>query len=548
MQEFELSKEILSEIVDQNVNFADALKKKFQSDVTIRPLRSAVAGLVGCELRHHLLFSYLLEDKADWTVDEKEWVYLALANDYFFKRLDSAALQAELKEKIGEEKLAALQPLFAKAGKPEEYIPVELARSSNKYLSLRYNTPDWVLKIWEHYGYGATYKTLRKDIRPLVSYVRVRTSKTTSDAVLANPDFKKTAVPDILMYEGKLPLRRLDLTHEEKIFVEKPALKATLDKFKVSEPSEALLFTGLKDDAILREFIESYGSSVGLNLGVYNVDQYVGVSQMIKSMGLHNVNFYSAPDPLAMDAAISRPQDLVVVAPDSSNFDLIREYPDYLLHFQRDGMDSLFAKEKAMLEGCSKHVADQGTLLYLIFTISLKEGHQTIAEFLKVHPEFRLVNEQQLFPYEDLDTAMYYAVLHKEMKVEKLGAPIAPIDVIAPEVSVSTSAASEKETPATAAPKEEPAAKEEAKPVEKAEEPAVPVEEAAPKAEEAKIEAPAEEKPAPKKAKKAAAPKVEDKVEPQEEEKPVESAPEVDEKAAAVIAAAPKSSTLLSPR
>ena len=103
--------------------------------------------------------------------------------------------------------------------------------------------------------------------------------------------------------------------------------------------------------------VETYGSSIGLNLGVYDLKDYVDVTRMIKNANFKNINFFGA-DPLAMDSAISRPQDLVICAPNSSNFDLIREYPDYLLHFKKEGMDELFEKEKTLLEGTSKFVAE----------------------------------------------------------------------------------------------------------------------------------------------------------------------------------------------
>jgi 16S rRNA C967 or C1407 C5-methylase (RsmB/RsmF family) len=163
---------------------------------------------------------------------------------------------------------------------------------------------------------------------------------------------------------------------------------------------------------------------------------------MIKTANYKNINFFGA-DPLAMDAAISRPQDLVICAPNSSNFDLIREYPDYLLHFKKEGMDALFEKEKTMLEGTSKFVAEHGTFIYMIYTISKKEGHQTISDFLVLHPEFKMVREAQLFPYEDLDTALYYAVMKKETPLAKVEPPLTDLASSLAQASVVSSAKSE---------------------------------------------------------------------------------------------------------
>jgi 16S rRNA C967 or C1407 C5-methylase (RsmB/RsmF family) len=444
MQELDLSEKILADILDNDVQFSEALKKVFQSDASIRSERSLVAGLVGCELRHHLLFAYLTEPLTGYEVADKRVLALALGDLYFFKRVPTDQILSALKSKLGDDKMALAQPLIDKAPDPESYIPSDLAKSSNKYLSLRYNTPEWVLKIWEHYGYGTTYKVLKKNNRPFVNSVRVRANMITPEQLMNNnPDYAKSPVANMLFYGGKTPLRKLPEYLAEQVFLEKLATKKIFDEYKVEEPSEVFLFNGNADSSTLKELIETYGSSIGLNLGVYDLQKYADVSKMIRSLGLKNVNFF-AGDPSALEAAISRPQDLVIACPDSSNFDLIREAPDYLLHFKKEGMDELFAKEKAMLEGVSKYVDEGGTLIYMIYTISKKEGHATVTEFLINHQDFKLVKEEQLFPYDELDTAVYYCVMKKQTPLAKEGVPAEAIAAAKPTVSSTISAQSAK--------------------------------------------------------------------------------------------------------
>ncbi|MCI2111502.1 MAG: hypothetical protein LKK13_04070 [Bacilli bacterium] len=423
MQELDLSERILGDILDNDVPFGEALRKVFQTNQPLRPMRPLVAGLVGCELRHHLLFGYLTEPLEGYEIADRRVLALGLGDLYFFKRVPAADMKAALLEKLGEEKMALAAPLIDKAADPANYIPPKLPKSSNKYLSLRYNTPEWVLKIWEHYGYGTTYKILKKNNRPLINAVRVRTAMITPEQLMNNnSDYAKSPIKDMLFLGGRTPLRKLPEFLAEQVFLEKLATKKIIDEFKVQEPSEVFLFNGNRDSSILKEVVETYGSSIGMNLGVYDLQKYADVSRMIRELGLKNVNFF-AGDPSALEASISRPQDLVIAAPDSSNFDLIRESPDYLLHFKKEGMDELFAEEKAMLEGLSKYVDEGGTYIYMIYTVSKKEGHATVQDFLLRHPEFKLVKEEQFFPFDELDTALYYAAMKKETPLVKEGVP-----------------------------------------------------------------------------------------------------------------------------
>jgi 16S rRNA C967 or C1407 C5-methylase (RsmB/RsmF family) len=60
-----------------------------------------------------------------------------------------------------------------------------------------------------------------------------------------------------------------------------------------------------------------------------------------------------------------------------------------------------------------------GRLVYCVFTLSKKEGRNQVSEFIKTHDEFTLEKEVQLFPYDNLDSTCYYAILKKGAKLAK---------------------------------------------------------------------------------------------------------------------------------
>ena len=106
-------------------------------------------------------------------------------------------------------------------------------------------------------------------------------------------------------------------------------------------------------------------------------------------------------------------------------------------------MDEIIAGERATLEGAAKYVEEGGTLLYVVYTISRKEGRQTIGEFLKAHPEFTLVSEKQHFPFDELETAAYVAELRKGEKELTIPPALADLAAVAP-ASTGTATATAK--------------------------------------------------------------------------------------------------------
>ena len=440
IKEFEIALTILDEIIDEKQSFQEALRKKFVAEVDLRPMRANVAGLVGCALRHNIYFDFMMKDFAGYENRDRRLLTLCLSNAFFFRRFNDEEVLAMCKEELGEEKLALAAPLFELASTPEKYIPESVDRHSNTFLSLRFNIPEWTVKIIAHFGTTNLYQTLRKFSRPASVYLRVRTSKLALAPLLENPDFAAAEIQGIVNYKGKVSLRKNQDYVKGLLFNEKPLTKKLIDEHLVADPDQVLLYNGNADCSLEKELIETYGAKVGLNIAVPEVDEKVEVSKMIRDLGLKNVNFFSAPDPSSMMASISTNQKLVIAAPNSTNFDLIPTAPDYLLHYDTEKMDGILAQEKAVLEGAAKYVDEGGTLLYIVYTVSRKEGRHMITDFLKSHPEFRLVSDQQHFPFEELETAAYVAELVKGEK--QLAIPPAFSDLAAASAPSSIASAS----------------------------------------------------------------------------------------------------------
>lgn len=421
MKALEIVKSVLNQILFLGVEFQNALRLAFKDNPSDKEHASLVSAVVGCELRHHLLFERLVKDLGgEYSDEQKCFLYATLANNLFLKRIAQEDIMAFIQTQFSAEKIPTIEKLLAFQDSPRELIPESIPPESLEYLSLRFNTPEWLVKMWQkHFGRGVTYKLLKKNNKPQLQTCRVNTLATTvKDVVNDNGEFIAAPVGDMVIYQGKAPIRKNAFFQSFDVFMMKMALKELMDKVCVDNVDEAFLYSA-EDNSVIREFFLKYQKRIGLNLGVPNQEERVDIAKIIRYNQLTNVNYFQA-EPTSMKAAISKPQDLVILFPRSSNFDLIRAYPDYLLHFKRESIDELVSKQKEALENCASFVEVEGNLVYIVSTINRKEGRSLVMEFLERHRDFALIEEKQRLPFDSLDTALYYAIM-KRIVEAKIG-------------------------------------------------------------------------------------------------------------------------------
>ncbi|MDY0345095.1 MAG: hypothetical protein WCX85_01505 [Bacilli bacterium] len=419
MKALEIVKTVLTQILYQDIEFQHALRSVFKEHPENKEHSSLVSAIVGCALRHQYLFERIVKDLGNEYSDEQKCLlYASLANNLFLKRIEHEEMIGYVRSEFNEEQMVVIEKLLAYQDSPRELIPESIPNESYEYLSLRFNTPEWLVKMWQkHFGRGITYKLLKKNNKPQLQSCRVNTLVSSVKEVLDdNPEFRESPIADMVIYQGKAPIRKNNFFQSFDVFLLKMAVKDLMDKVCIENVQEAFLYSS-EDNSVIRELFLKYHKKIGLNVGVPNVDERLDISKIIRYNQLTNVNFFGA-EPTSMKAAISRPQDLVIVHPRSSNFDLIRAFPDYLLHFKRESIDELVAKQKEALNNCATFVGEDGVLVYMVSTINRKEGHSLIMDFLDRNRDFILIEEKQKFPFDSLDTALFYAIMKR--KVEEI--------------------------------------------------------------------------------------------------------------------------------
>ena len=414
MNIFETSKTVLLKLVNEDVPFTIALKNTFKKNNFDAVEKSNVAALVGCELRHHYIFDNLINRFFEGVEFEKT-VYLrfTLANGLFLKRFPEKELVALAEQDLDKEQIYALYK-FVKS--TNEIIPNELDKSSPEYLSYRYNTPAWIIRMWQkQYGKGVVFKTLKVNYRQSVPSIRVNEKKIDIDEFLAkHPDFSKAPVDNMIIYQGRGSPKKLPEFDNGSLYFMKMATKVILDSLDLDVLKGIAIYTEVPNNIYL-DLLTRFGEEAKADLVINNTSCYYETKRNLEKLGKHRMFIYEA-EYTSLLTCLSKKVHTMICMPKSSTFDLFRSTPDYFLRIKQEGLDELIANESACLAECSKYVEDGGELVYMIPTLSRKESNNIIAKFLVDNKDFELIEERQFFPFEVYDSCLYSARLKKVEK------------------------------------------------------------------------------------------------------------------------------------
>jgi len=413
MKDFEASKNILEYILNKDIPFAVALRngfKKFASDLDVNT--GNVTAIVGCTLRHHFLFKKIVEEKFKLQ-ENSEYIpiAIAMANILYLKRFANKEIIADCK-KCSSVPSKELDEFFNNLDNIEQEINENMDKDSPEYLSYRFNTPIWIIRMWQRqYGSSLTFKILKANYRPALTTVRLNNLVVDKKQILANPDFEETEVNDIFTYKGKIPLKKQEFFENNGLFYQKMATKVIIDELELEPFYKMAIFTSYPNNIYL-DLASRFGRDVSFDIMTKHSATYLETKTMIKKFGLMNTNLFEV-DYTSMIACVSGQLDVMFVLPRNSSFDLLRSTPDYFLRLKQEELDEIISYQKECLNESSKYIVKDGRIVYMVPTICMKESRNQIASFISSHPNFKLEKERQFFPFESFDSCLYYAVLRK---------------------------------------------------------------------------------------------------------------------------------------
>ena len=421
MEELALAHVVLKDIITHDTHFQAAIKKIIIDHPRIN--RAIISTLVGCELRHHLVFE--LQLTLNFPSLEKDDLYFALllglANNLFAKRVDNAEIlkfilniKKDTHPSIDDE---VISNFFLNLKDTSLLIPSNVQPLSIEFKAYRFNTPMWLVKMWQkHYGHAKTLKILKANQKSQKIACFVNLNYTNVEEVVKNENFHRfEGMNNVVIYDGKTPLRKNEFLRNFDVFTQKLAISDMLKELNLPKVLDTLIYA--EDySTLFGTFSVLYKKeNLHIELAVPALENRMELLRIVKLNKLDNVHLF-ASNPSTLIAHLHDLYPFVFAIPYSSNFDAIRSQPDYLLHFKKENLDALIANQSYLLEELANFVMEDGYLIYFVPTLSKKESSVLIKEFLAKHEDFKLELEKEYFPYDKFDTCFYFAKLKREKR------------------------------------------------------------------------------------------------------------------------------------
>lgn len=406
-----LTYQLLLEILKKEISFSNGIRKYFKQYQIIQNNKIDMVVTLDAELTHHILLTSFIANKLGELDKEKEAAICYLfSNKLYSKRFQNIEVEKFVKSILKDLSKEQLQKIFDlyNATNVKADIKLDGEIKPIKYLSMRFNVPSWVVKLWgNHFGKSNSFNMMK------VCHARNKqfVSFYDKNAEVDHSLFKQTAINNLYQYVGKGNVHNSKEYLSHWIYDNVPPFAEIFESVDI-EPIRGIAIYANYHTPLIDELFKRFGHTVEADFIVSGISSLVDVNKAKDDKLLKGVHTYDCPYD-AITTCISKQVNTFFVCPRGSSLNRLHFEPDYFLHADNSELDSLIKEETTLLDKASNLVEYSGKIFYILPTANNKESRLVIEEFLKNHPNFSLISEKQFLFSEEFDCAYYYAILEK---------------------------------------------------------------------------------------------------------------------------------------
>lgn len=283
--------------------------------------------------------------------------------------------------------------------KVSENPAIEIKGNDEEKLAVLTSHPLWLVKMWsKQYGFETCEKICHFNNGVAKPCARVNIRKTSPEEIVKNnPKFQRGKLAKYsLIYEGG----NIANCEEYKlglVSIQDEASQLVVEYLDLKE-NDTVLDTcsapGTKTCA-MAEMMNDKGRILALELHEKRCEL---IAQGVRRLGLNCIETkcMDATDLSSLDEKF----DKILVDAPCSGYGVLKRKCDIKYHMKSEDMDGIIMIQEAILEEASKHLKENGTLVYSTCTLNKKENDKQIEKFLKKHEDFKCLEKRTIFPFE----------------------------------------------------------------------------------------------------------------------------------------------------
>lgn len=385
--------------------------------------KAFVTQIVYGTLQNYRYVRYLWEDYVDKQPCEKISILLDMSiyQLVFMDKLPSYAIVHDAVEIAKKIKKGTYSKLVNAVLRNVMKHPLkEIVGSKEEVLALKTSHPLWIVNMWEsQYGWENCEKICQCNLQENVQTIRVNSLKTTKEEckhILGNCEDGYVAKDALRYFGGNVATT----SYYKEGFVSIQDEASQLVAYMVDpQRGERILDVCSAPGTKATHMAQLMHNEGYLLCGDIHPHRVQLIEEGAKRLGI------SIMDAKCMDAT-----DLQVIEDESfdrvlcdvpcSGYGVLGRKSDIKYHMKSHDMDTLIPIQYHILRNASRKVKAGGILVYSTCTLNKKENEKQVELFLKEHEEFKLLEEQTIFPFTYHSDGFYMAKLRKGDKKEEM--------------------------------------------------------------------------------------------------------------------------------
>jgi 16S rRNA (cytosine967-C5)-methyltransferase len=302
-------------------------------------------------------------------------------------------------------------------------------------IALKTYNPTWFVKYCiKLLGRAEALKFLEQSTKITPTYIRINTLKAPTETILQNIQQENITIEKVpnlkhtyKLIETKKPLTRTQSFNQGLFYIQD---KASCLATEIADPKQGMTVLDVcaapgSKTTYLSQLMQNTGKIISMDYSKRRLRIWKNVT---KRMGTENAEAIAADLRSCIPLNVSA--DFVILDPPCTSTGTFSKSPDAKWRLTKRSVIGMSKIQSEMIENCANYVKAGGNLVYSTCSITLEENEMVIENFLKLHPEFMLVepkpriglhglrgltNCQRLYPNIHECNGFFVAKLKKEI-------------------------------------------------------------------------------------------------------------------------------------